>query len=100
MSVLFDAAHQPPASIDVPLWSGLRLQALAARGSSATGVPAAWEALVQRPPRTGDTRRLKDVEAALIRKAVQDARGNVSQAALQLGVSRATVYRKLGLKPS
>ena len=100
VSVLFDAAHQPPASIDVPLWSGLRLQALAARGSSATGVPAAWEALVQRPPRTGDTRRLKDVEAALIRKAVQDARGNVSQAALQLGVSRATVYRKLGLKPS
>ena len=35
---------------------------------------------------------------ALIRKAVEDARGNVALAAQQLGVSRATVYRKLGIK--
>ena len=100
VSVLFDAAHLAPASIGVPLWSGLRLQALAAKGNGPTGAPAAWDALVRQPPRSSDTRRLKDIETALIRKAVQDARGNVSQAALQLGVSRATVYRKLGLKPS
>ena len=32
----------------------------------------------------------------LIRKAVEEARGNVAQAARALGISRATVYRKLG----
>ena len=32
----------------------------------------------------------------LIRDAVRQARGNVAEAARQLGISRATVYRKLG----
>jgi transcriptional regulator of acetoin/glycerol metabolism len=41
---------------------------------------------------------LKDLETALIRKAVDQARGNVVQAARMLGISRATVYRKLGRK--
>ena len=35
----------------------------------------------------------------MIRKAVADARGNVQQAARALGISRATVYRKLGRRP-
>ena len=39
---------------------------------------------------------LREAEAALIRQAVQDARGNVAEAARVLGISRATVYRKLG----
>ena len=39
---------------------------------------------------------LRAAEAALIRQAVQNARGNVAEAALALGISRATVYRKLG----
>ncbi|MCM2347939.1 MAG: helix-turn-helix domain-containing protein, partial [Acidovorax soli] len=39
---------------------------------------------------------LRAAEAALIRQAVQDARGNVAEAARALGISRATVYRKLG----
>jgi transcriptional regulator of acetoin/glycerol metabolism len=80
---LFDlAAHadaQPP--IEVGLWSGLRLAALAHRAGDA---PAAS----RRTP-------LRDVEIALIRKAVADAKGNVAQAAQALGISRATVYRKL-----
>jgi transcriptional regulator of acetoin/glycerol metabolism len=78
---LFDeAAHAEPAPLDLPLWSGLRLGALAqAAGTTAT----------TRLP-------LRDVEIALIRKAVQDARGNVMEAARTLGISRATVYRKLG----
>lgn len=91
--MLFDAARQgapdQPPPLEVPLWTGLRLSALpltpgksGTRGSTApTG---------QRP--------LRDVEAALIRKAVEDARGNVVQAARALGISRATVYRKLGHK--
>jgi len=41
-------------------------------------------------------RPLKEVESDLIRKAVEEARGNVAQAARALGISRATVYRKLG----
>ena len=39
---------------------------------------------------------LRAAEAALIRQAVQNARGNVAEAARALGISRATVYRKLG----
>ncbi|MEY4140267.1 MAG: hypothetical protein RLZZ371_2449, partial [Pseudomonadota bacterium] len=46
------------------------------------------------------TRALREVEAAMIRKAVDDARGNVGQAARALGISRATLYRKLGHKTS
>ena len=41
---------------------------------------------------------LKDVELALVHRAVAEARGNVAQAARALGISRATVYRKLGRK--
>ncbi|MEQ1658979.1 MAG: helix-turn-helix domain-containing protein, partial [Hylemonella sp.] len=45
---------------------------------------------------TATTLPLRDVETGLIRKAVEEARGNVAQAARNLGISRATVYRKLG----
>ena len=38
---------------------------------------------------------LRDLETQLIRDAVRQARGNVAEAARQLGISRATVYRKL-----
>ncbi|HEX5738405.1 MAG TPA: helix-turn-helix domain-containing protein, partial [Hydrogenophaga sp.] len=71
---------------ELPLWSGLRLQVLAA--ASQNGVKASSAHTVPGVP-------LKDVETALIRKAVDDARGNVMQAARSLGISRATVYRKL-----
>lgn len=52
------------------------------------GTPGGLPAADSRP-------RLRDVETALIRKAVADARGNVAEAARALGISRATVYRKL-----
>lgn len=84
--MLFDAARRGQ-TLDVPLWSGLRLQArpeLAGRPHAAS----------TRAP--GPTLPLRDVETGLIRKAVEDARGNVAQAARNLGISRATVYRKLG----
>lgn len=84
LDMLFDAARRGDAVLEVPLWSGLRVQVRPQRGGkdSAVAVPEA------RP-------RLRDVEAALIRKAVADARGNVAEAARTLGISRATVYRKL-----
>lgn len=81
--MLFDAARRGDAMIEVPLWSGLRVQArpqLPDRKLPAT--------LAERP-------RLRDLETALIRRAVDDARGNVAEAARALGISRATVYRKL-----
>lgn len=82
--LLWDAARRD-GTLEIPLWSGLRLQAwpeLPTRGAA----PAA-----ARP-------RLRDVETALIRKAVEEARGNVAEAARALGISRATVYRKLAVR--
>ncbi len=83
----FDLARRsgPQPPMEVPLWSGLRLQALPQLpGQNAIAVA----------PRVS----LREVEIALIRKAVADARGNVVKAAQALGISRATVYRKLGRK--
>jgi sigma-54 dependent transcriptional regulator, acetoin dehydrogenase operon transcriptional activator AcoR len=83
----FDLARRStaPAPVEVALWSGLRLQAL-------PQLPG--QTPVNVPPKVP----LRDVEIALIRKAVVDARGNVVKAAQALGISRATVYRKLGRK--
>ena len=91
--MLFDGARRQALGDDtpmeVPLWSGLRLHALP-------------QAPGHEQDRTGSRRTaerhlpLKDLEIELIRKAVDDAKGNVMQAARALGISRATVYRKLG----
>ncbi len=89
--LLFDAAQRTPATLEIPLWSGLRLLALP--------IGRAHELRPIEPGqrlRCSDNMPLKDVQTALIRKAVQHARGNVAQAARALGISRATVYRKLG----
>jgi sigma-54 dependent transcriptional regulator, acetoin dehydrogenase operon transcriptional activator AcoR len=98
--MLFNAAKGNglgyPQSIEAPLWSGLRLHALAAGPSSSAGARAAG-----RPsPAAAPALPLKELETALIRQAVTDAHGNVMKAARALGVSRATVYRRLGGKPS
>lgn len=85
--MLFDAARRGDPALEVPLWSGLRVQARPRMPRQ--GTPPAAAAATQLP-------RLRDVESAMIRKAVDDARGNVAQAARALGISRATVYRKLG----
>jgi len=91
---LFDAAHSSSAALEVPLWTGLRLQALPMAKAREGQTVHRQEAGVP-----GRPRQLKDIEADLIRKAVDQARGNVAQAAQSLGISRATVYRKLGQKP-
>jgi transcriptional regulator of acetoin/glycerol metabolism len=85
---LFDSLRKDEPH-EVPLWSGLSVQVLAQRpGQSAPARPASDARLP-----------LRDLEAELIRKAVQEHRGNVMAAARMLGISRATVYRKLGHKP-
>ncbi|MCW5648974.1 MAG: GAF domain-containing protein [Ramlibacter sp.] len=87
---LFDGSGRE-AQLEVPLWSGLRLNAL----PQAPG--RAGQVVSSRPP--ANPLPLKDLETELIRKAVHEARGNVMQAARALGISRATVYRKLGKRP-
>ncbi|MGJ7494112.1 helix-turn-helix domain-containing protein [Variovorax sp. RT4R15] len=88
-TLLWDAARRSNGSvIEVPLWSGLRLQARPWAGGVIGDGAAPAIAAQPRP-------RLRDVETALIRKAVDEARGNVAEAARVLGISRATVYRKL-----
>ncbi len=82
--MLFDAVRRSNTLLEVPLWTGLRLQAMPV-GKALENV-------------NGPSAALKDIETALIIKAVEQAKGNVAQAAAALGISRATVYRKLGRK--
>lgn len=79
---LFDAARHN-AVFELPLWSGLRLQAWAVHPDQSVSSPLV----------------LRDVQSALIHQAVARARGNVAEAAKALGISRATLYRRLGQRP-
>ena len=100
--LLFDAAQRQPATpMDLPLWSGLRLQGLAQRNAATrhgVGVHTAFPLPHTAPgvPAPSGPAPPRATEAALIRQAVQNARDNVAEAARALGISRATVYRKLG----
>lgn len=49
-------------------------------------------------PNTAPALLLRDVETSMIQKAVDAARGNIAHAARALGISRATLDRKLGQK--
>ena len=90
---LFDAANRQACAQELPLWSGLRLQAQALRPGHAA--PAAQHAAPTPRIRIAP-KPLKDVQTDMIREAMNQARGNVAEAARALGISRATVYRKLG----
>jgi transcriptional regulator of acetoin/glycerol metabolism len=94
--MLFDAARRSPAGIEAPLWSGLRLQVQSSPGAQSQNFSAMppWPASPSVPPTKALP--LREVEIALIQTAMEEARGNVAQAARTLGISRASVYRKLG----
>lgn len=92
--LLFDARRRTEEPLDLPLWSGLRLQALCRAGENAARtVPG--EALCGSPKERPQAAPLRDFETALIKQAVLQAKGNVAEAARTLGISRATVYRKI-----
>ena len=103
---LFDsAARNGQATVptqELPLWSGLRLQAQAWLASTTAHAFSAARSgssanRVQSTPQTPVlSKGLKDAQTEMIRAAVHQARGNVAEAARALGISRATVYRKLG----
>lgn len=90
----------------VPLWSGLLLNVSARRADDGDADDLRTAEVL--PVVTGRSRTevaaagvpLRDVEINLIHRAVAAARGNVDAAARALGISRATVYRKLRSKPT
>ncbi|MCP4987097.1 MAG: hypothetical protein GY928_13930, partial [Colwellia sp.] len=43
----------------------------------------------------GEVMPLNEVEAVFIRQAISITKGNISEAAEKLGVSRSTIYRKM-----
>jgi len=91
---LFDAERIQRGALEVPLWSGLQLLMLAQRHRETRHDEHATHRLGP----SSHAVPLKDHERSMIRKAVEDARGNVGEAARALGISRATVYRRLQAK--
>lgn len=89
-SMLFDAARRSHSVIEAPLWSGLRLITMVQQPDQEGHVSTV------RTDASGTGQGLRDIEAEVINKAIVQARGNVAQAARALGISRATMYRKLG----
>ena len=93
---LFDEASRRSHAQELPLWSGLRLQTQALRpGNSAQPQTPTRQPTAQMHSTGLASKPLKDVQTDMIREAVNQARGNVAEAARALGISRATVYRKL-----
>jgi sigma-54 dependent transcriptional regulator, acetoin dehydrogenase operon transcriptional activator AcoR len=88
---LFDAQHNA-AWIEVPLWSGLHLQVRTSRAGTLAPKLHAMHSVAP----TTLAQPLKDHETALIKQTVTRLKGNVAAAAVQLGISRSTIYRKLG----
>lgn len=88
---LFDAARRSDTTLDVPLVGGLRLRALA---TGSVGVVTAGQGATARTAGVP----IRQMQASMIRQAMEQASGNVTAAAQALGISRATLYRKLGHK--
>jgi sigma-54 dependent transcriptional regulator, acetoin dehydrogenase operon transcriptional activator AcoR len=78
---LFDLTQQT-RGLELPLWSGLRIQVQTGQTHHPLAV-------------TPTAPALKAAESDLIRRAMQQAHGNVNEAARHLGISRATLYRKI-----
>jgi sigma-54 dependent transcriptional regulator, acetoin dehydrogenase operon transcriptional activator AcoR len=82
------------SSKPVPLWSGLQVQLLAEHKGTRPA-HSRLSASPMLPPAGPDNLPLRTMQSCLIRDTVAQHKGNVAAAAKQLGISRATVYRKL-----
>ena len=94
------ARLRPEVLMQLPLWSGLRLQALIQIGPQLTPVVGVAEGLTTVEHPTSSASRLRTNEHLLIQQALQESQGNISLAAKSLGLSRATLYRRLAGKRS
>ena len=81
------AQQHPGTVLSLSLWSGLNVQVQVVPSENPVSGTIA-------SPMHGT--RWRDQEISLIRNALNRAHGNVSAAARALGMSRATLYRKLG----
>lgn len=86
----------------IPLWHGLQIEGLAEVANAAGLVSLASEDVPSNAARAPSSqakalppRSLRDVEWAVIQQAIDGAQGNVARAAARLGISRATLYRRL-----
>lgn len=85
--MVFDSALSSTGMpMEAPLWSGLRVSLLAVALANQHGPAAKTEKA---------EKTLKVAESDLIRVTLAKTKGNVTEAARILGISRATIYRKL-----
>jgi sigma-54 dependent transcriptional regulator, acetoin dehydrogenase operon transcriptional activator AcoR len=90
--VLFDA-KMGSAATSLPLWSGLQIELRTSRSGKLS--PKSSSASVVDTRVRQSVGALKAHEVDVIRDTVAQLKGNVAAAADKLGISRATVYRKL-----
>jgi sigma-54 dependent transcriptional regulator, acetoin dehydrogenase operon transcriptional activator AcoR len=93
---LFDAARIGKPCSDVPLWSGLRVDTEPLLRHQTV---QRYQAQSRQNP-SNERLPLRELASSLIKQTVQDTKGNVAEAARKLGISRATLYRKLSPKSS
>jgi sigma-54 dependent transcriptional regulator, acetoin dehydrogenase operon transcriptional activator AcoR len=89
---LFDA-QLGSAAVQIPLWSGLQVELRTSRSGKLAPKAAATPLVDTRIRHSVGA--LKAHEVDVIRDTVAQLKGNVAAAADKLGISRATVYRKL-----
>ncbi len=91
---LFDA-NLGAAPLEVPLWNGLHVELRTSRSGKLA--PKTSHTAVDTRMRA-NVGALKAHELDVIRDTVAQLKGNVAAAATKLGISRATVYRKLAAR--
>ncbi|NBO14929.1 MAG: histidine kinase [Betaproteobacteria bacterium] len=97
-SQIYDLALRPEPT-ELPLWSGLTVQCVARAASPGNLGTAPLAMALHSAPLARDAGVLKRVEDSMIAQAMKAAKGHVSEAAKALGISRATLYRRLKHPP-
>ena len=98
-SVLRTACAMLAEGEDTLGWEHLGDDIVQALQTAAPPLPARLPGLTTaRPVPAAAVLSLQELSSAAIDQALQSARGNVSQAARQLGISRQTLYRKLAAR--
>ncbi|MBW7947303.1 MAG: sigma-54-dependent Fis family transcriptional regulator, partial [Sphingomonadaceae bacterium] len=93
-AVLCDGARL--TALDFPQLAGVAAPKRTAQPAPARAAPSDLSAEVSLFGDDGKLRRLEDLEAEIIRKAIHHCRGRMSEVARRLGIGRSTLYRKLG----